>query len=280
VSEVGNRLKSAREGSGLSLRRFAHELAEDFTLLSRIERGQRYPPKGSLTKFAKALSLTPPQLEALIAVERRGLDPHELLPEIPAAHISDDCIERAAETVLKKYCRAVKRAAVELPVPVDAVLAGACRLSTEYCDFKKKGVPGRSSALYGCLYPDGSAGKDRVVFVNTGRIRGRQLSSEEMRITAAHEAGHYILHCGNKESAQLFFRFSKGPTFCREAECEESLFDPREYQASVFAACLLMPRRHFVNEWQRLSGSEAELAKAFDVTASFMHRRAKMLGCE
>jgi len=90
VKVVGLRLKSAREGRGLSLREFAKELREDFTLLARIERGERYPPKQRLEKFAEALSLTLQQLKALVAVERRGLDPHELLPEIPPAHISHD----------------------------------------------------------------------------------------------------------------------------------------------------------------------------------------------
>src|SRR5216683_7054876 len=85
VSVVGTRLKSVRKGKGLSLRKFAEELEEDFSLLCRIERGERYPPKPRRKNFAKALSLTPQQLEALIAVERRGLNPYELLPEILAA---------------------------------------------------------------------------------------------------------------------------------------------------------------------------------------------------
>ena|SRR5437773_3899554 len=274
------RLKSVRNGRGLSLRGFAKGLDEDFTLLWRIEHGQRYPPKRRLERFAKALSLTPQQLEALIAVERRGLNPYELLPEIPPAHISHASIEEAGEGILKKYCRAVKRADVELPVPVDAVLSEACRLSTEYCDFTKKRIPSPTGLRYGCLYPDGFGGKDRAVFVNTGRIRGRRLSPEEQRITAAHEAGHYVLHYGNQESAQLFFRFTKGPTFCREAECEQTLFEPLEYQASVFAACLLMPRKQFENERRILAQSVAELANRFRVTEAFVRFRATMLRCE
>jgi len=280
VSVVGSRLRSVRDATGLSLREFARKAGEDFTLLWRIERGWRYPPKTRLERFAKALSLAPQQLEALIAVERRGLNPYEMLPEIPPAHISHASIEEAAERILKKYCRAVNRADVALPVPVDAVLSEACSLSTEYCDFKKKKIAGSSGARYGCLYPDGFGGKDRAVFVNTGRIRGHRLSPEEKRITAAHEAGHYELHYGNKESAQLFFRFTKGPTFCREAECEETLFNSLEYQASVFAACVLMPRKQFLSEWQKMSESVAKLAKYFEVTESFVRFRVKILRCE
>lgn len=280
VNVVGQRLKSAREGRGLSLREFAKELDEDFTLLSRIERGERYPPKPRLKRFAKALSLTPQQLGALISVERRGLNPHELLPEIPPAHISNHSIEAAAETVLKKYCRAVGKNDVELPVPVEGVLKEACKLLTERRNFEKKSIPGAPKLLCGCLYPEGFEGKDRIVLINTGRIRGRQPTIEEQRTTIAHEAGHYVLHYGDKESAQLFFRFSKGPTFCREPECEDTLFNPLEYQASAFAACLLMPRKQFVAEWEKPTRIEAKIAQLFGVTDSFVRFRAKMLGCE
>jgi ribosome-binding protein aMBF1 (putative translation factor) len=49
------------------MHKFAQEVGENFTLLARIETGQRYPPKQRLKKFAKLLSLAPQQLEALIS---------------------------------------------------------------------------------------------------------------------------------------------------------------------------------------------------------------------
>jgi len=256
VSEIGKRLKSARQGRGLSLRKFAEEVGEDFTVMHRIEKGERFPPKGRQEKFASVLSLTSKQLDALIAVERRKLNPYELLPEIVPAHISFAEIEKAAEQILNKYRQAEKKNEIKLPVPVDDILVKVCRLNVEYCDFKRKKIPGpKRESLYGCLYPDGFGGKDRVAFVNTGQIRGRRssLSQEERRITVAHEAGHFVMHRGNNESRQLFFRFTKEPVFCREAECEDNLLNPMEYQASVFAACLLMPRSQFLtngNGWQ------------------------------
>jgi transcriptional regulator with XRE-family HTH domain len=277
VSVIGQRLKSIREGKGLSLREFGGLLEEDHTLLYRIETGHRYPPKSSVKQFAKVLSLTEPQLLALVAVERRGLDPYEFLPEIPPPYISNESIEKVAEGVLRKFCRSTSCSDIDLPVPVDKVLKIACGLSTQYCDFQKEKIGERH--LYGCLYPDGFRGLDRAIFVNTGVIPRRRcrLSPEERCTTAAHEAGHYMLHCGNRESAQLFFRFSKGPSFCRDAECEDSLFDPREYQASTFAACLLMPRTHFQNVWKKAEGRSSELAGAFGVTESFVRFRAKGL---
>jgi transcriptional regulator with XRE-family HTH domain len=263
-------------GRGLTLQEFAARIGEDPTVLCRIERGERYPPKQRIKKFAQVLSLTHRQLEVLIAVERRGLNPHVLLPEIPPAKISNTWIENAAQSILSKFCRVKKLAEVKLPVPVEEVISIACGLSTQHCDFASEMISGSSGgALYGGLYPDGFRGKDRLVVVNSGPVQGNRLSSAEKRVTVAHEAGHYVLHCGNRESKQLFFRFTKGPTFCREAECEQTPFNSLEYQASAFGACLVMPRERFGNMWA--PGAAAKLATSFLVTESFVRLRAKML---
>ena len=267
---------------GLSLRKFAEKFDEDYTLLARIEAGKRFPPKGKVEKYAKILSLSPTQLDALIAIERRGLDPYELLPEIPPAHIPQKFIESEAEKILDKYCRTVNRDALDDgPVPVARVIEIGYGLNTQYLDFTKEKIPNpRRGALYGCLYPHGFRGTDRVVLVNTGEINGRELSNAERRITIAHEAGHYALHCGNTESAQLFFRFTKAPTHCREAEFKPTPFNSHEDQASAFAACLLMPQNQFRKEWLSVSGNLARLAKQFEVTEWLAQLRAKALICE
>ena len=136
----------------------------------------------------------------------------------------------------------------------------------------------RGGDLYGCFYPDGFQGRDRAVLVNTGTISGRQLSHAEKMVTIAHEAGHYVLHYGNKETKQLFFRFSKGPSFCREEEIEPAPFNLKEDQATLFAACLLMPQGPFLNAWSRTARDEYRLANQFDVTESLVRLRAQMFG--
>jgi hypothetical protein len=163
-------------------------------------------------------------------------------------------------------------------VPIDDAISRSCRLSTEYRDFEKEEDirSGSGGMLCGGLYPEGFRGKDRVVVVNIGRVHGKHLSTAEKRVTVAHEAGHYALHCGNKDSAQLFLQFAKGPAFCREAECEQSPFNSLEYQASAFGACLLMPRQQFLNAWHRMSASA--LTRLFDVTEPLVHLRARALG--
>jgi len=275
-------LKNTRLKKGISLRSLAEEIGAHFTAIAHIERGERYPPKKQLKKFAEFLSLSPQQLEALIAVERRGLNPHVLLPEISPADISNVWIEKEAEKALRKFCQAKERPDVPLPVPIEQIVSSAYGLSTRDCDFEKEKdiVGGSGRALCGGLYPEGFQGQDRVVVVNAGRIRGKQMSLAEKQTTIAHEAGHYALHCGNKDSSQLFLRFSKGPSFCREAECDQDSFNSLECQASAFGACLLMPREPFRREWQKQAGSAPKLAEIFLVTEAFVRLRARMLNCE
>jgi transcriptional regulator with XRE-family HTH domain len=276
---VGIRLRNARKVKGLSLRKLAKELDVHFTLLAHIERGVRFPPKDRLAKFASFLSLTAHQLEALIAVIRPGLNPYLLLPEISPPDLSHEWIEKEAEKTLENYRKSTNQAEVDLPVPIEAVLNRAWKLTVKTFDFdREKTIASRNKGLlYGGLYPDGFRGKDRVVVVNSGRIRGKELSIPERHVTIAHEAGHFALHCENKRSKQMFFSFTQGPTFCREAECELTPLNSLEYQASAFGACLLMPREVFRFEWVRLEGSIAKLANAFGVTEEFVQLRSAMM---
>ncbi len=277
MSEVGARLKSVRNAKRLSLRKFAKEIGQDYTLLARIEKGERFPPKGSLRKFAQLLALTPDQLDALIGVERRELNPHEMLPEIPPAHRTVESIEKAAERLRGEYRAKMKFRETSGRVPVEKVVKVACDLSIKYRDFASSdALRGRPDAnLYGCLFPEGYQGKDRVILVNSGHPNGQRLSDAERRITIAHEAGHYVLHCTNQDSPQRCFRFTKGPTFCREVECQDKPLDLREYQATAFAACLLMPREEFAKEYA--PGSEARVATHFGVTESLVQFRAELI---
>lgn len=284
MNEVGKRLKCAREAMGLSMEKFAEWFGEksvDASVICRIETGKRnkrYPPKRAIKKFAKVLSLTPKQLEALIAVERRGLDPCQMLPDIAPAPVKQAAIESEAEKILKEFFEAENKGVADGPIPIKDVIKFAYGLSTEEKNFAKEQITGpHSGALYGCFCPEGSHGNDRVVLVNSGKINGRRLSCAERRITIAHEAGHYFLHYGNKESPQLLFRFSKEPTYCRESEIRPGEFNLKEIQANEFAACLLMPRSQFKSEWLKVSGDESQLARHFGVTATFVRLRSKIL---
>jgi transcriptional regulator with XRE-family HTH domain len=274
VSEVGKRLRAAREAKGLSVRKFADRFDEDPHALSNIEAGRRFPPRQRIKKFAELLSLTPEQLEALIAVERRGLDTNQMLPEIPPAPMSLAAIEAAAEMVLSEFRSQHRGNVFDGPIPIEEMVKSIDGLSLENLDFEKDDSIGTDgSKLYGCFYPENFHGKSRVVLVNTGRVNGRRLSPIEKRITIAHELGHYFLHYGPKESKQLLFRFSRRPTYCREAEIHPNEFNSKENQANLFGACLLMPKQPFNDQWGKMAGDPSRLAKYFSVTEDFVLMR-------
>ena len=279
VSEVGRRLKNAREAKGLSLRKFAKGFRENFTLLCHIEKGRRFPPKGTIKKFAEVLSLTPDQLEALIAVERRGLDPNQMLPEIAPAPVKRSQIEDDAGGIWKEFKeKHGSRNAFEGPIPIEDVIMAVSDLRIEEIDFEQEQIVGpRRGPLCGCFYPEGRRGKGRVILVNSGKINGARLSNADRRVTIAHEAGHYFLHYANKKCPQLLFHFTKEPTYCREAEIDSSGFNSKEHQANLFGACLLLPKDIFLTEWRRLDADVVKLAKRFDVTEQFVRLRLKSL---
>jgi hypothetical protein len=269
---------------GLSVREFATRLSEDPSVVFHIETGARYPARKKIKRFAPLLSLTPKQLDALIAVERRGLDPNQMLPEISPAPLGQAEIERQVGKVLidfKSHCR--NNSELDGPIAIEELTKSVGELCLEDLDFAKDDSMGANRAsLYGCFYPENFHGKSRVVLVNTGRVNGRRLSPADRRVTIAHELGHYFLHYGASKSRQLLFQFSKEPTYCRHSEIHPHEMNLKEYQANVFGACLLMPKMRFKDEWAKAAGDKFRLARHFDVTEAFVCLRAKTLGlhCE
>lgn len=284
MSEVGKRLRAAREAMRLSVRKFAARFGEDPHALFNIEIGERFPPRKRIKKFARLLSLTPDQLEALVAVERRKLDPNQMLPEISPAPLGQAEIERQAGKVLsdfKSHCR--NNSELDGPIAIEELTKSVGELCLEDLDFAKDDSMGVNRAsLYGCFYPENFRGKSRVVLINTGRVNGRRLSPADRRVTIAHELGHYFLHYGASKSRQLLFQFSKEPTYCRHSEIHPHEMNLKEYQANAFGACLLMPKMRFKGQWAKAAGDKFKLARHFDVTEAFVCLRAKTLGlhCE
>lgn len=101
-----------------------------------------------------------------------------------------------------------------------------------------------------------------LIGVNSNEAPVRQ------RFTIAHELGHYALH--PQKDAFVDFRKERNP---REAR------PPRERHADMFAAALLMPRKHLIKDFRRLAkdGFTEEvtetLAKQYAVSEEAMRYR-------
>lgn len=96
---------------------------------------------------------------------------------------------------------------------------------------------------------------------------------ERRRFTVAHEIGHWVVHCEGLPA---------GPIMCRPGDAAAS-GDPREREANVFAADLLMPEALVRDAHRALPpGADASptraLAAAFDVSEVAMGWRLYNLG--
>jgi len=283
-SIVGERLRAVRLAKNLSLRALAKKISVDFAVLHHIETWERFPPtcKGKekrLEEFANLLELSVTQLRALIAVERRRLNPHELLPELDVTPLREQTVELKAQEVLDHYVSSRKDRTLRFPVPVVEILSELRGIRTIETNFAEEATLAGENcrSLYGCFFPVGRFFKkqENVILVNSGAVCGRQLTIEQKLVTVAHEAGHFFLHCTDRESAQLTFKFTKEPTFCSTVGDRDLPFDAREHQATVFAACLLMPREEF--SAASANADAVALAQRFGVTPRFVRFRKRML---
>lgn len=284
MSTVGDRLRAVREKTTLSLREFADLWGEDHTLLHRIETGKRWPPKNKIPKFAKLLGLSEEQLIGLIAVEKAGLNSDLVGREIPPLFIPLNDMEAMAAAAILAYETKIQHS-VTYPLAPSLIFRELYGVETRFIDFDREKIPALDgSLLYGCLYPDGHfyKGQEKLILINVGELHGRRLTFPERLISTAHEGGHYVLHCSRKTSPQLLLPLSGNPTFCSKTTYRENGFDAREFQATLFAACLLLPRSELLRsiefDLKTFQEHARSLCRKFGVTRKFLRFRLKQLG--
>ena len=104
----------------------------------------------------------------------------------------------------------------------------------------------------------------RRIVVNAEEPHARQ------RFTLAHELGHWICQCLQREDAP--------PVLCRAEEVTPTPAARKlEREANVFAAELLMPEPAVRDEWRRAADLD-ELARRFGVSEQAMHWRLYSFG--
>jgi hypothetical protein len=132
----------------------------------------------------------------------------------------------------------------ELPVPIEAIAEDMLGLLVE----EAPGLP-----VSGMLVP---AERRVVLSADEGLPR--------RRFTLAHELGHWVCQCLDKEAA---------PIYCRAADIT---LTPEvralEREANIFAAELLMPEAAVLRAWSEL-GEIAACAARFSVSTTAIHWR-------
>jgi hypothetical protein len=171
-------------------------------------------------------------------------------------YIANEAIERDAEALLAQFAHA-KGVEIRAPIPIEDIVEKHLKLELKFGDLH-------------CLLgvPRGGFGSEPDVFgaiwLETGEIYiDESLDPEERpsiegryRFTLAHEGGgHWRLHrpLVQANSDQRLLLDARRPTvICRSSQANERV----EFQANLYASCLLMPRKLVMQAWRERFGND------------------------
>jgi Zn-dependent peptidase ImmA (M78 family) len=168
--------------------------------------------------------------------------------------IPDETIERDAEALLSEYAHS-SGVDVKAPVPIEDIIEKHLKLRLEFNDLHRLfGVPrGIQADIFGAIWLETG---EIVIDVSLDpeehpSIEGRY------RFTLAHEGGgHERLHrplvLANSGQGSLFGDTPRPIVVCRTSQAKERV----EFQADLYASCLLMPRKLVKQAWFERFGND------------------------
>jgi IrrE N-terminal-like domain len=164
-------------------------------------------------------------------------------------YLRESVIEEHAQLVIDEWSEG-HDAIVEPPVPIEEILEIGLGLDFEVCDLQAE--LGHADVLGGIWFGARTIKVDQSLDPSaTSKMLGRY------RFTLAHEIGHWCLHrehLMNDPAAASLFEQNSAPAFV----CRSSEKPPEEWQADLFAACVLMPHKLIIEAWERWRGSPEE----------------------
>lgn len=158
-------------------------------------------------------------------------------------------IEAAADRLRAEYARHCG-GCVQFPTPVDEIIESHLDLNLHYTDLKGRcgGVEVRGAICVG----------EMTIWIDESLEPDSHPEQEGVqRFTAAHEAGHWMLHRkhlpvtdapgmdGGPSSSSVNWSVSHGRRYNRI-----------EHQANIFAGALLMPTDAVMRHWRRMFGHD------------------------
>lgn len=194
---------------------------------------------------------------------------------LKVAYMPDEAIEKDAEALIAEYSHA-RQLTIKLPIPVDDIVEKHLKLGIEFDDMHRLfGVPRAGFGdpdIVGAMFFD----EKRIVIDESLDPDADPAKEGRYRYTLAHEAGHWRLHRGliGKDPAQGSLVDTSGPpsVICRKGDAKERV----EFQADLYASCLLMPRRMGHFEWkERLGRSSPLLLRDLRPNGSVMMRAGR-----
>lgn len=171
--------------------------------------------------------------------------------KVPYLH--EEQIERDAAELLAEYERA-RGVQIFRAVPIEDVVEKHLKLGIEFDDMHQRlGVPrsglGLEPDILGAMFFN-----ERRIVIDESLDPEENPSREgRYRFTLAHEGGgHWRLHRHlyeyNAAQASLFNELGVPSVVCRSSQANE----PVEWQANIYASCLLMPRKLVLAAWNEM----------------------------
>jgi Zn-dependent peptidase ImmA (M78 family) len=179
----------------------------------------------------------------------------EMTLQVP--YIADETIECDAEALLEQYAHATGLE-VKAPIPIEGIVEKHLKLRVEFDDLHRLlGIPrggfGPEPDVFGAIWLE-----TREIYID------QSLDPEEhpyiegrYRFTLAHEGGgHWRLHrplvVANRGQRSLFDNTTRPTVVCRTSQAKQRV----EYQADLYASCLLMPRKLVMHAWCERFGND------------------------
>ena len=167
-------------------------------------------------------------------------------------YLTNEFIERDAIALLSEF-ECARGVPLESPIPIEDIIEKFLKLPLDFADMHElhkvpRPAKGETDIL-GAIYGDGS------IFIDKGLCPDENPSMEgRYRFTLAHEGGgHWRLHrhlISNDSGKSSLLNDSGDPKFL----CRSSQKPREEFQADIYASCLLMPRDLVFRAWEREFG--------------------------
>lgn len=234
---VGECLRSRREGLGISLRELAAQLRMDFTYLSYIERGERFPSLYLVNNLARFLEIPVDELARMIANDKTSAQMKKL-------NRNND-IEELANQDRATFLSKVYRDSFEFPRDRERIpwkLYGLKVIEEEMVFRTSASKPG-DELIYAGLFPPphNYRGESNIIVVATKNVRtaqrGEKTSEKTKTFHVLHELGHYRIHWLGRNENDIKVKGSGEPLYCSSGSQS-----PSEEQANLYASSFLMPR--------------------------------------
>lgn len=168
---------------------------------------------------------------------------------LKVAYVSYEAIEKDAQALLADYAQE-RGMPIEAPIPIDDIIEKHLKIGIEFddthrlFDVPRSGI-GFDPDILGAIFFD----QKRIVIDESLDPDSNPAKEGRYRYTTAHEVGHWRLHRGlfGKDPAQtsLLEPNAAPSVVCRTSQAKERI----EFQADLYASCLLMPRKLVFAAW-------------------------------